>query len=618
MSQTESHTFQAEIQQVLDIVIHSLYTDREVFVRELVSNAADACEKLRFLQAGGTSAILQPEAAIGIQIRADKDAGTLTIADTGVGMTRDELVKNLGTIAHSGTKAFLKAVADGQKKDAGLIGQFGVGFYSAFMVAKKVTVLTQSHQPGEPAWRWTSEGAGGYVIEPASDLPRGTQIVLELKDDTREFSEKERVEGIVRRYSNFVSFPIEIDGSRLNTVQALWARNKAEVTEDEYREFYKFIGHDSETPLYRLHFTTDGPLSIQSLLFVPAQNLETLGLTRVESEVNLHCRKVLIEPKAKGLFPEWLRFLKGAVDCEDIPLNVSRERMQDSTLMKRLNRALTSKFLKFLAEESGKDAEAYDKFYVQYQRCLKEGILADNEHRDALAKLLRFESSTVDAGKRTSLAEYVSRMPEDQKEIYYVIAGSREAALSSPYYEVFAARKFEVLFLNESADEFVLDRVREFDGKAIVAAERAELEVPTQDPVEGQLNDEQAGLLAGWLKSTLGDSVDNVTTSKRLATSPALAVERDHYLTGTMRRTLKAMNRDRQDAPDVKPDFEFNPRHPLVARLEQIRHQDPDLAAKAAAQMYDNARMAAGLLEDPRPMLQRLNELLAQVLTPKA
>lgn len=618
MSQTESHTFQAEIQQVLDIVIHSLYTDREVFVRELVSNAADACEKLRFLQSGGTATIHQPDAPIGIQVRVDKDAGTLTIADTGVGMSRDELVQNLGTIAHSGTKAFLKAVAEGQKKETGLIGQFGVGFYSAFMVARKVTVLTRSYQPGEPSWRWTSEGAGGYVIEPAEDQPRGTQIILDLKEDTREFAEKSRIEGIVKRYSNFVSFPIEIEGTRLNTVQALWARNKAEVTEDEYREFYKFVGHDSETPLYRLHFTADGPLSIQALLFVPAQNLETLGLTRVESEVNLHCRKVLIEPKAKALFPEWLRFLKGVVDCEDIPLNVSRERMQDSSLMKRLNRALTAKFLKFLSEESAKDAEAYDKFYAQYQRCLKEGILADNEHRDAIAKLLRFESSTTEPGKRTSLAEYVSRMPADQKEIYYVIAGSREAALSSPYYEVFAARKFEVLILNESADEFVLDRVREFDGKTILAAERAELEVPAQEPTEGQLNDEQANLLSGWLKSTLGDDVDNVSVSKRLATSPALAVERDHFLTGTMRRTLKAMNRDRTDAPEVKPDFEINPRHPLVARLEQMRHTDPDLAAKAAAQMYDNARMAAGLLEDPRAMLQRLNDLLTQVLTPKA
>lgn len=618
MSQRESHSFQAEIRQVLDIVIHSLYTDREIFVRELVSNAADACEKLRFIQTGGTAAIHQPETALGIQVRGDTAAGTLTIADTGVGMTRDELVQNLGTIAHSGTKAFLKAVADGQKGDARLIGQFGVGFYSAFMVAQRVTVLSRSHQPDSTGWKWTSDGAGGYEIEPAGDLPRGTQIVLELKEDAKDFAEKNRIEAIVRRYSNFVSFPIEVEGQRLNTVQAIWAKNKAEVTEEEYREFYKYVGHDSEDPLYRLHFTADAPLSIQALVFVPARNLETLGLTRVESEVNLHSRKVLIEPKAKGLFPDWLRFLKGVVDCEDLPLNVSRERMQDSSLLRRLNRALTSRFLKFLAEEAGRNAETYDKFYAQYHRCLKEGILTDNDHRDALAKLLRFESSTTEAGKRTSLAEYVARMQPDQKEIYYIVAPNRDAALSSPYYEVFENRKLEVLILLEPADEFVIDRLREFEGKSIVAAERAELEVKDPASTDEQLSDEQASQLAGWLKSTLADSVEDVRVSKRLANSPAVALERDAFLTGSMRRALKSMNRDRVDAPDVTPDLEINPRHALVARLERMRHQDADLAAKAAAQMLDNARMAAGLLEDPRPMLRRLNELLEKVLSPKA
>jgi len=616
MSQPETHTFQAEIQQVLDIVIHSLYTDREVFVRELVSNAADACEKLRFLQAGGTSSIHQPELAPGIRVHADPDAGTLTIADSGIGMTRDDLVRNLGTIAHSGTRAFLKAVADGQKNDARLIGQFGVGFYSAFMVAKKVTVISRSHDPAEPAWAWTSEGAGGYSIEAAdADAPRGTRIILELKEDNREFATNDRIEGIVRRYSNFVSFPIEIDGSRLNTVQALWTKNKSEVTEQEYTEFYQFMGHDTEAPIYRLHFTADGPISIQSLLFVPAQNFETLGLTRVESEVNLHCRKVLIEAKAKNLFPDWLRFLKGVVDCEDLPLNVSRERMQDSQLLRRLNRTLTSRFLKFLNEESSRDADTYDRFFGQYHRCLKEGILSDPEHKDALAKLMRFESSRSEPGKRTSLAEYVSRMGADQKEIFYLVAPNREAALSSPYFEVFAARDYEVLLLSDPTDEFVLDRIREFDGKKIAPADKAELEVPTPEPRPGDLTEEQAAELAGWIKSTLGESVDNVRVSRRLATSPTLAVERSGYLTGSMRRTLKQIHRDQHDSEPVTPDFEFNPRHPLVARLDEMRRQDPDLAAKAAAQMFDNARMAAGLLEDSRPMLQRLNELLEQVLT---
>ncbi len=614
MSNQESHAFQAEIQQVLDIVIHSLYTDREVFVRELVSNAADACEKLRFIQSGGTSAIHQPDVAPAIQITAKPDAGTLSIADSGVGMTRDELVQNLGTIAHSGTKAFLRALADGAKSDARLIGQFGVGFYSAFMVARRVTVLSRSHQPDATGWRWTSEGAGGYSIEPAPDLPRGTTVLLELKDDSKEFAAKERIESVVQRYSNFVSFPIDVDGTRVNAVQAIWTRSKNDVTEDEYKAFYKFLGHDNDDPRYRLHFTADAPLAIQSVLFVPKQNLETLGLTRVDSEVNLHCRKVLIEPKAKGLFPEWLRFLKGVVDCEDLPLNVSRERMQDSALLRKLNRALTSKVLRFLAEEATKDPDAFDSFHSEFGRFLREGILSDHEHHEALSKLLRFQSSTLEPGKTTSLAAYVSRMPAEHKEIYFLHAPTREAALASPQHEVFAARNLEVLVLTDPADEFVLDRVGEFDGKKIVAAEKAELEVPLPDPAEGHLSPEQASALAEWLKSTLADAVSEVRVSKRLATSPVIAVDSDGFMTATMRRTLKAMNRDRKDAPPSSPDLEINPRHPLVSRLEGMRHKDADLASKAAAQLLDNARMAAGLLEDPRPMIQRMNQLLERIL----
>ena len=614
MSQQETHVFQAEIQQVLDIVIHSLYTDREVFVRELVSNAADACEKLRFLQAGGTTGVHQPDVAPAIRIETGKDAGTLTIADSGIGMTRDEIVQNLGTIAHSGTKAFLKALADGAKSDARLIGQFGVGFYSAFMVAKRVTVLSRSHQPDSTGWRWSSEGAGGYTIEPAGDLPRGTQVILDLKDEAKEFADKARVESVVQRYSNFVTFPIEVDASRVNGVQAIWARSKNDVTEEEYKAFYKFLGHDNEDPLYRLHFTADAPLSIQSVLFVPRHNLETLGLTRVDSEVNLHCRKVLIEPKAKGLFPDWLRFLKGVVDCEDLPLNVSRERMQDSSLLRKLNRALTSKVLRFLAEEATKDPDAYATFHAEYARFLREGVLSDHEHREALAKLLRFESSTQEAGKATSLAAYVSRMPEAQKEIYFLHAPSRDAALASPQHEVFAARNLEVLILTDPADEFVLDRVGEFEGKKIVAAEKASLEVPEPAAADGQLTPEQATGLAEWLKTTLADAVSDVRVSKRLAASPVIAVESDGFMTATMRRTLKAMNRDEKQLPASSPDLEINPRHPLVSRLEGMRHKDPELASQAAAQLLDNARMAAGLLEDPRPMIQRMNQLLERVL----
>ncbi|HWI55913.1 MAG TPA: molecular chaperone HtpG, partial [Bacillota bacterium] len=337
MSTTEKHHFQAEIQQLLDIVIHSLYTDKEIFVRELISNAADACEKLRFSQASGR-AIFQPETPLTIAIATDEKENTVTFTDTGIGMTHGDLVENLGTIAHSGTKAFLKQLAEEKRPDAKLIGQFGVGFYSAFMVADKVSVWSRSSVPEEQGWRWASEGGNGYEVEPAPDLPRGSKVVLHLKENAKEFAKAEVVEQIIKRYSSFVQFPIELNGKRLNTVQAIWARSQKEIKEEEYNEFYQYVGHDHENPLYRLHFASDAPLAIQALLFVPQRNFETLGMGRTESEVNLYCRKVLIQSHAKGLFPEWLRFLKGVVDSEDLPLNISRETMQDSSLMQKLNR----------------------------------------------------------------------------------------------------------------------------------------------------------------------------------------------------------------------------------------------------------------------------------------
>ncbi len=607
----ESHHFQAEIQQLLDIVIHSLYTDKEIFIRELISNAADACEKLRFGQSSG-QAIYQPEIAPAITVTTDDKAGTITIADTGCGMNRGDLVENLGTIAHSGTKAFLKQLAENKKPDISLIGQFGVGFYSAFMVAKKVTVLTRSLAADEPGWQWVSEGMGGYEISPAADLPRGTKVTLELKDDAKEFAQAQTVERIIQRYSSFVPFPIELNGKRLNTVQAIWARNKNDIKEEEYNEFYTFIGHDHEKPLFRLHFSADAPLAIQALLFVPQRNFETLGMGRIDSEVNLYCRKVLIQAKAKGLFPDWLRFLKGVVDSEDLPLNISRETMQDTSLMQKLNKVLTGRFLKFLEEQSEKEPETYGKFYHEYHRFLKEGVVTDFTHKDALGKLLRYESSALEAGKSTSLADYVKRMPGDQKEIYCLLAPNRSAAEASPYFEVFKERKWEVLFLYDAWDEFVIEHLHSFEEKPLRLAEKAELNLSTKH--EGALSEDAAKDLAKWLKDTLGDKVNEVRVSQRLVESPGVVADSDKFMTASMRRIMKAMKPDGPDLPAAKYDFEINPAHPLVGRLNAMRQKDTALAGSVAEQLLDNARVAAGLLEDPRTMLSRLNSLLEKVL----
>ncbi|MDB6123510.1 MAG: molecular chaperone HtpG [Pedosphaera sp.] len=615
MSTAEKHHFQAEIQQLLNIVIHSLYTDKEIFVRELVSNAADACEKLRFTQTSG-QAVYQPDLPLAISITTEDNS--ITFVDTGIGMTHGELVENLGTIAHSGTKAFLKQLAEDKKPDAKLIGQFGVGFYSAFMAASKVTVTSRSYLPDEQGWQWTSEGTGGYEIEPANDLPRGTKITLQLKEEAKEFAQADTIERIIKRYSNFVQFPIELNGKRLNTVQAIWGRSKNEIKEEEYNEFYQYIGHDHENPLYRLHFSADAPLAIQALLFVPPRNIEGLGMSRVESEVHLYCRKVLIQSKAKGLLPEWLRFLKGVVDSEDLPLNISRETMQDTSLMKKLNQVLTGRFLKFLDEQAEKDAGTYDKFYEQYNRFLKEGAVTDFTHKEALGKLLRYESSTLEKGKHTSLAEYVKRMSADQKEIYYLIGSNRETLESSPYFEVFKERKFEVLFMFDPWDEFVMEHLHEFEGKTLKSAEKAELDIADASKKDGALSDEAAQALAKWLKDTLADRVGEVRSSKRLVESPAVIMDSDKFMTSSMRRIMKSMKKDSDAESPFKQDLEINPAHPIMVRLESMRHSDAALAGKVAEQVLDNARVAAGLLEDPRTMLKRLNELLEEVLAKKA
>jgi len=608
MPTIEKHAFQAEIAQLLDLVIHSLYTDKEIFVRELISNAADATEKLKFLQTSGAE-IFEPDAALTISVATDDQAKTITFTDAGLGMTHGELIDNLGTIAHSGSKAFLEQLK-ASKDDAQLIGQFGVGFYAAFMVAEKVTVFSRSYLPGETGWLWTSDGRTGYEIEPAGELARGTKIVLHLRE--AEFAMASRIEQIIRHYSNFVQFPIELNGTAVNTVQALWTKNKSEITDGEYADFYKYVGHDSDAPQYRLHFSADAPLAIRALLFVPAKSYEQLTMQRSESEVNLYCKKVLIASKAKGLFPEWLRFMKGVVDSEDLPLNISRETMQDSALLRKINEVLTKRVLKWLDEEARTDPAKYDGFFAEHGHCIKEGVANDYAHREALAKLLRAESSHTEKGKTTSLPDYVSRMPEAQKEIYYLLAPNREAGEASPYFEVFREKKFEVLFLYAPQDEFVMENLREFDKKRLVAAEKADLKLDEEKA--GALSKDDARMLANFIKERLTDRVGEVRVSHRLTGSPAVVVDSDAHLTSSMRRVMKMMNREGGPSLDAKPDLEINPDHPMLVQLEKIRHTDAALAGEVGEQIFDNALVAAGLLDDPRTMLARMNSLLEKLL----
>jgi TNF receptor-associated protein 1 len=603
--------FQAEIKQLLDIVIHSLYTEKEIFVRELVSNASDALEKLRHLQLTEKD-VYDDQLTLEINVTTDDKAKTITIQDFGVGMSREELVENLGTIAHSGSKAFLKALGESGAKNTNLIGQFGVGFYSAFMVAKSVKVYTHSWRTGEAGQAWTSDGGGSYEVEESEGQRRGAKIVIELKDDCAEFSQEWRVKEILERYSAFVSFPINLNGKRINTVQALWLRNKNEIKEEEYTEFYKFQAHAYDEPRLRLHFSADAPLAINALLFVPKENTEKLGLSRLEPAVSLYCRKVLIDQKPKDILPEWLRFLKGVVDSEDLPLNISRETMQDKSLLDKLNKVITKRFLKFLEEEAKNRAEAYAEFYKEFGVFLKEGTALDFTHKDQLVKLLRFESSLTEKGKQTSLADYISRMQPDQKEIYYLVGPNRAAVESGPYLEGFKARNLEVLFCYEAVDEYVMNNVREFDGKKLAAADHADVKLADLPKPEGSLNDDDVKTLTKWLKDTLGERVAEVKSSDRLVDSPVLALNADKMMSPHMRRMMKAMNKEGADSP-LRVNLEINPRHAVIKRLFENQTAQPEKAKLVAEQLLDNALISAGLLDDATSMVARLNKLLEAV-----
>ncbi len=609
---THHQPFQAEVRQLLDIVINSLYTDREIFVRELVSNAADSLEKLRHLRLT-EAAVFDGARDPQIEITTDAEAKTITICDYGIGMTREELVQNLGTIAHSGTKAFLQNLEPGASAAGNVIGRFGVGFYSVFMVAEKVSVFTHSWREEGEHLCWTSDGRGGYDIAEAPGQARGCRMVIQLKEEHAEFAAAGRLKTILERYSNFVPFPILLDGERVNNVEALWLKQKSEVTDEQYTEFYKFIAHAWDEPRYRLHFSADAPLVINSLLFVPRENPERYGMGQTEPGVALYCRRVLIDPKPRGLLPEWLRFVKGVIDSDDLPLNISRESMQDSALVQKLGDVLTKRLIKMLETESKGDAEKYQEFYKAFSRFLKEGVAVDDRHRAALCKLLRFESSMTEPGVLTGFDEYLSRAKDGQKEIYYLTATSRAAIEAGPYLEAFKARGLEVIFFLEPIDEYVVSSLTEVGEKTLVAASSDALDLGDAPPSEGEsLTEAQTASLCEWLKATLGDSVESVRAGTRLVSSPAVALQPDGQLSPQMRAMMKAMSQDSGAAARVI--LEINPRHTLMRKLALREKAGDELAPLIAEQLRDNALIAAGLLDTPTSMLARMEKVLAAAL----
>ncbi len=614
MTQATTHEFKAETKQVLDIVVNSLYKDKEIFVRELISNASDALEKLRRTQLTEKN-ILDENLDLEINLNTDDSAKQLIIQDFGIGMTEEELKKNLGTIAHSGSKEFLEALKNDGEKNEALIGKFGVGFYSVFMVSDSVKVYTRTWQQKGEGLCWESDGSGGYSIEKADGQRRGTKIVIQLKDEFDEFAKEDRIKDIVKKYSAFVQFPVSVNGEKVNTIDAIWLRSKSDIKEEEYEEFYKFQSNDYEAPLMRLHFSADAPLEINSLLFVPKRNMEKMGMFRNENKVALHCRKVLIDAEPKSLFPEWLRFLRGVVDSSDIPLNVSRETMQDSELLRKLGQVLTKRFIKFLNEQAKKQEATYLEFWNEFGPLIKEGVATDFTYKDDLAKLLRFQSTASDDGKLTGLEDYIDRMATDQKEILFLYGKNRKSIESGPYLEALQARGYEVLLLTEPVDEYVMQSLREFKEKKILSADSDELKLEKLDEQQsGESLDKKAvNKLSKWIKESLKDRVSEVETGERLINSPVCVVGEDGMGGASARRIMKMMQGPEEDIPASKVKFQINPRHSIIHGLNKLMEKDEPTAILVANQLLDNALASANLLDDPREMIERSYQTLEKI-----
>lgn len=622
----ETYGFQTEAKQLLKLMIHSLYSNREIFLRELISNASDAIDKLRF------RAIEQPELLgddndFAITIDFDADAGTLTVSDNGIGMTRQEVIDNLGTIARSGTAEFLSQLTGDQKKDAALIGQFGVGFYSAFMAADEVEVLTRAAGSDEGT-RWTSRGEDSFSIEPAEGLPRGTRVILHLNDQSKEFADAYRLRGIVRRYSDHIGVPVRMakatsgddeekkDGDEYETVnaaKALWTRPRTDVSDDEYKEFYKHVTHDFDEPLSWSHNKVEGKLEYTSLLYVPKRAPFDLWNRDAPRGLKLYVQRVFIMDQAEQFLPLYLRFVKGVVDCSDLPLNVSREILQQDERVTTIRSALTKRALAMLQTLADQNPDDYRTFWAEFGEVLKEGAGEDFANREAIAKLLRFDSTRTadqpEAERKVGLDAYLAHLVEGQAHIYYLVADSFEAARHSPHLEVFRARGIEVLLLHERIDEWLMSNLSEYEGKSFQDVTRADLALPGEDkPDESASADDP---LSQRIAGVLGERVEKVRPSKRLTDSAACLVLGEHALGPQLRRIMEAAG---QTLPESKPQFEYNPEHPLVRRLDQLA--DEERFAELVLVLFEQASLAGGVpLGDPPAYVERINRLLLELLS---
>jgi molecular chaperone HtpG len=629
-TQKETLGFQTEVKQLLNIVINSLYSNREVFLRELISNASDAEDKLRF-EALSNNALLEEDPDLAIHLSYDSEAGTITIRDNGIGMTRDEVIENLGTIAKSGTSDFLNQLTGDQQKDAKLIGQFGVGFYSSFIVADQVAVTTRkAGTESSEGVHWVSSGDGQFTIEPAQEAPRGTTVVLHLREDAKDFADGHRLRSLVKKYSDHISFPVrmppeptgEEDENQedkpaeetVNEATALWTRPRNEVSEDEYKAFYKHIAHDFEDPLTWSHNRVEGSLDYTSLLYIPGRAPFDLYNREASRGLKLYVQRVFIMDDAEQFLPLYLRFARGVIDSNDLSLNVSREILQNDSTVESIRTALTKRVLDMLKKLANNDPEKYQQFWGEFGQVLKEGPAEDFGNREKISPLLRFASThTGEATQDVSLDDYVGRMKEGQEKIYYICADSHQAAKSSPHLEIFRKKGVEVLLLSDRIDEWMMGYLSDYEGKHLQDITRGSLDLDEVESEEEKKEQEEASEqhkdLLERVKKTLEDRVKEVKVTKRLTESPACLVVGDYDMGHQMRKIMEAAG---QPVPDSKPIFEINVDHPLVQRLE--KEQSEDRFSDLTQVLFDQASLSSGeQLEDPGTYVSRLNRLLLEL-----
>lgn len=615
----EQFAFRAEIQQLLDILIHSLYTDREIFLRELISNASDALTRVQF-ESLTQSDLVDAGAELYIEIGADEAAGTLTISDSGIGMTRDEMVENLGVIAHSGAKAFIQRLREQQAAGVhDMIGQFGVGFYSVFMVADKVRVVSRSAKPGETAYAWESTGADSYTLEPAERESRGTDIIIHLKDDAKDFLQDWKLKDIVRRHSDYIAYPIYV-GDReeaVNKQVAIWRQEAKEVSDEQYNEFYQMLTFDWEAPLHRIHMRADVPLQFYALLYIPASVERNVLMARREPGLKLYARKVLIQEYTTELLPEYLNFVQGVVDSEDLPLNVSRESVQANRVMANLKKTLTNKVLSELKRLQKNKPDEYHKIFKEFGRAIKQGVVISPNEREDIEPLLMFPSTkTASADEWVTLADYVGRMAANQTDIYYVVGEDYASASRSPHLDSFRQRGIEVLYFTDPADAVMLMGLTDFDGHKLRSADEADIDLsnvgevqPDAEPQRDALPDDQFTALRERFATVLGDRVSEVRESKNLVGSPARLVSTDKTPTREMFRINRLLDRD-YELP-VKT-LELNPRHPLIYNLsgKLAGSADDPIIDTVIEQVFETALLQDGIHPDPASMASRLYTLM--------